>query len=131
MTVKAICLDCEDVHSLGDRTGRSIGSTACPRCSSPSYESAQNGTDVDGDEVRELVAEVDGVGETSVERIGRTFDWPRVPYEFAETSQTASAPDADSENLRKSVERLTDVPHVGPQTAQNIVEATDKLLTDA
>lgn len=105
MTVQATCLDCEDTHPLGARERRPVGSTNCPSCGSPSYESSSNGDVRDANDVRERLRDVSGVGSTTLDRLERQFDLRRLHHE--------------------SVERLTNVRGIGVGTATNIVEAVD------
>jgi len=110
MGVTATCLDCGAVHDVADRTGRPIGSTACPSCTSPSYESTANGTTVEEGVMWTHVADVPHVGGVTLGRLRRRFDGRRLPY--------------------TSVDALTAVRGVGQQTATNVRTTAREVIDD-
>jgi len=110
VSVTATCLNCGDQHPLGVRDERTVGATACPSCGSPCYESTPNGDRPAAHEVRAAVLDVRGVGDTTFRRLGRAFEWERLPYEPHEA--------------------LLTVDGIGTEVAERIDDATNGLLND-
>lgn len=106
MTVLAHCSDCSSSHPLGARalSNESESKTECPNCSSPSYVSETTSEGPSADEMRTTLRSVDGVGE-------RTLN-----------SLEADLPSLTAVSYVPR-ERLTEVPHVGSQTALRIEQS--------
>lgn len=104
MTVQATCTDCHDVHPLGDRPKR-LGTTACPACGSPRYDtlSTERIVKSEADRIRDAVSDVQGVG-------GQNLDAIVTRYSTLAELEAASASD------------LRSVQGVGRVTAERIVD---------
>lgn len=99
------CTHCGDVHRLCNRVAIE-GTTKCPSCGDKQYRSGVDPeADVDEDEqMRSLLRDVDGVGTRTMERIVAHYAHVEALANVGEDS-------------------LTDIPHVGPETASNIHDA--------
>ena len=104
-TVGARCVECRDQHPLHDRSYNGV-TTLCPHCGSTQYSTVYTGEQItkpDAERITDAVKDIRGVGKETRQNIVSYFD---AYYEF----------DA------ASVEDLTDIPRVGPGTAQRIVD---------
>lgn len=74
-SVGARCAACDDEHPLGDRPMGTV-TTQCPHCGDTRYESISYGQShikPDAERIADVVRDINGVGEQTVENILDTF----------------------------------------------------------
>jgi len=103
MTIKAICSDCDSVHTVAVRV-RAGPTTKCPSCNSKRYTSEYDGETVDVDQLRDQLLDVSNVGPGIVENIEQ---------QLGSLSLLRTA----------TVTAIANVDGVGPTTAERIKQA--------